>query len=68
MTLERITKCFTYLDNLRESGKTNMYGARPYLEKSMRLESGEAGEVLVKWMRTFAIDKTAKERAKEAMS
>ena len=23
---------FTYLDDLRESGVTNMFGARPYLE------------------------------------
>ena len=30
-----MTKYFTYLDALRESGKTNMYGAGPYLAEKL---------------------------------
>jgi hypothetical protein len=44
---------FKYLDKLRESGVTNMYGAAPYLEDSFGMDSKEARGVLVKWMETF---------------
>ena len=44
-----------YLDYLRESGKVNMFGARPYLyEVSPDLSWDEAGAVLTYWMRTFS--------------
>ena len=42
-----------YLDQLRESGETNMFGARPYLMQEFGLEKREAGEVLAKWMHSF---------------
>lgn len=45
----------TYLDDLRESGKTNMYGARPHLMKDFPdLTGKEAGKVLVYWIHTFS--------------
>ena len=44
-----------YLDELRESGITNMFGARPYLMDSFpELESKNAGEILTYWMKTFS--------------
>jgi hypothetical protein len=44
-----------YLDDLRESGITNMFGARPYIEDEFPdLTSKEAGEVLIYWMYTFS--------------
>jgi len=44
-----------YLDLLRESGVTNMFGARPYLmEEYPELNKSEAVEVLQYWMRTFS--------------
>ena len=44
-----------FLDELRESGVTNMFGARPYLKKEFRtLSNDEAGEVVSYWMRTFS--------------
>jgi len=47
-------KHLTFLDNLRESGVTNMYGARPYLMKAFRkLSEKEAGAILSYWMQTF---------------
>lgn len=44
---------FVYLDELRESGVTNMYGARPYLQQEFDLDKKVAGEILSEWMRTF---------------
>ena len=45
----------TYLDQLRESGITNMYGAVPYLiEAFPELEKREAAEIVIYWMKTFS--------------
>lgn len=45
---------FEYLDNLRESGVTNMFGAAPYLQQAFGLSRYEARDVLLKWMETFS--------------
>lgn len=42
-----------FLDELRESGETNMFGARPYIQEEFGLDKKEAGEILSEWMRTF---------------
>ena len=42
-----------YLDDLRESGETNMYGAGSYLRMEYGLEKADAKQVLSYWMRTF---------------
>ena len=43
-----------YLDNLRESGQTNMYGAGAYLEREFtELSMTEAKDVLMYWMESF---------------
>jgi hypothetical protein len=43
-----------FLDDLRESGDTNMWGARPYLlDEYPELSKQEAGKVLVYWIETF---------------
>jgi len=44
-----------YLDILRESGITNMFGAVPYLlEEFSELSEVEAKKVLKNWMETFS--------------
>ena len=43
-----------YLDDLRESGATNMFGARPYIAQAFDLDSETAGKYLAYWMRTFS--------------
>lgn len=44
-----------YLDRLRESGVTNMFGAVPFiLLEFPGLSKREAKHVLIYWMRTFA--------------
>lgn len=44
-----------FLDKLRESGKTNMFGAGPYLEKYFRISRKNAHIVLDYWMRLRGI-------------
>jgi len=44
---------YLFLDELRESGITNMFGAIPYLEKQFNLNKELAREVLKDWMETF---------------
>ena len=46
----RMRKEFLYLNRLRESGATNMFGAAPYLEMEFDLERREAKQVLMNWM------------------
>ena len=43
---------FTYLDELRDTGVTNMFGAAPYLQREFDLEKREAREILAKWMQS----------------
>jgi len=44
---------FEYLDQLRESGVTNMFGAAPYLQSAFGLSRSESKSVLLEWMQTF---------------
>jgi hypothetical protein len=41
---------FWFLNRLRESGETNMFGAAPYVECAFDLTRGEAKRVLMEWM------------------
>lgn len=45
---------FEYLDELRESGRTNMFGAGSYLEQVFGLERGTASKYVGHWMETFS--------------
>jgi len=42
-----------FLDDLRQSGVTNMFGAAPYLRREFDLRQQEASDMLIEWMRTF---------------
>lgn len=42
-----------YLEDLRRSGVTNMFGATPYLIEEFGLEKREASEILADWMRNY---------------
>lgn len=44
----------TYLDDLRQTGVTNMFGARPYLmDVFPTLAPQAAGAILAHWMKTY---------------
>ena len=45
---------FVYLDNIRETGKINMFGAAPYLQDAFGLSRYEAKDILLEWMDTFS--------------
>ena len=53
---------FKYLDTLRASGVTNMFGAGAYLESVFKIDKSEAHQVLTKWMNTFDDDKSVEAR------
>jgi len=44
---------FNFLDALRESGVTNMFGASPYIAKEFEVDSEQSRKLLVEWMETF---------------
>ena len=56
---------FQFLDDLRESGAINMFGAAPYLQEEFGLTKTEARVVLQAWMRSFDRDTPAAERARQ---
>ena len=44
---------FIYLNVLRESGVTNMFGAAPYLQQEFDLTKYQARDILIQWMKDF---------------
>ena len=42
-----------YLDDLRESGVTNMFGAARYIQEDFGVDKREARAILAEWMKTF---------------
>lgn len=42
---------FEYLEELRKSGETNMFGAAPYLQQEFGLDRREARAILMEWMK-----------------
>lgn len=51
-----------YLDNLRRSGRTNMFGAAPFLAQEFGLDRKEARAILAEWM-GLDLDTPTPERA-----
>lgn len=41
---------FKFLNRLRESGATNMFGAAPYVEEAFDMTRREAKQVVMDWM------------------
>ncbi len=46
-------KYWIYLEWLRRTGITNMYGASPYLQNEFNLDAKEAKQILVSWMQNY---------------
>jgi hypothetical protein len=63
MNTEELARYFVFLDELRESGEVNMFGAGLYLAADFSLSRHDASDILSKWMKTFDEGKSAKERA-----
>ncbi len=52
MTIDK-EEMFEYLDTLRETGVTNMFGASPYLQQAFGIERREAKTILLEWMKNY---------------
>lgn len=53
---ESYQKYFDFLEKLRQSGETNMYGAAPYLQSEfpeLRGSQKKANAILIAWIKTF---------------
>lgn len=66
-TGKSLEKAFAFLDDLRESGVTNMYGASPYLEgRFPGWGKSKCIRALTLWMKTFTAE-SVEARAKKAL-
>ena len=54
--MKTTNKYWIYLENLRRSGETNMYGAAPLLEAAFGMSRREAIKILSDWMRNYNPD------------
>jgi hypothetical protein len=43
-----------FLDELRESGDTNMWGAAPYIQSEFGLSRKESRDHLLRWIKSFS--------------
>ena len=46
-------KHWIYLEKLRQSGVTNMFGAVPYIMSEFGVSKAEAREILTDWMKNY---------------
>lgn len=63
--VKEMKEVFEYLDDLRVSGDTNMFGARPYIEEEFGFDKRKAGDLLSKWMKSFDGKSSVQERVKK---
>ena len=54
--MKNIPKEWIYLEKLRRSGITNMFGAGPYLEDEFGISKTEARKILLDWMKSYNSD------------
>ena len=50
---EEMQEYYDYLDELRESGITNMFGAAPYLADEFGVDKRQARSILSSWMENY---------------
>lgn len=61
-------EAFRYLDRLRESGRTNMWGAAVYMAAEMGISEAEARTFHSQWMDTFDGESSLETRVAKAQS
>ena len=52
-TTQQEKEVMSYLNDLRDSGVTNMFGAAPYVEDEFGIDKREARRILQLWMQNF---------------
>jgi len=65
---DQLTEAFEYLDELRESGITNMFGASTYVERDLAYGRKEARECVTLWMSTYDGDLEVSDRVEKALA
>lgn len=63
---DELTEAFEYLDELRESGRTNMFGAAGYVVDELGWARNEAVQATRMWMETFDHDLSVEQRVAKA--
>jgi hypothetical protein len=53
---EQEQEVLEYLNDLRDSGDTNMYGASPYVESRFGIDRNESRKLVSLWMNNFNED------------
>ena len=53
MIKEEWYEYYVYLEELRQSGETNMFGASPYLQSEFGLDRKEAIKIVSNWMENY---------------
>ena len=54
LSREQVHEMFIWLDDLRESGMVNMFGAYPLLAEAFSIEPSVAKQVWTAWAESFA--------------
>lgn len=67
ITEEELAEAFEYLDDLRASGETNMFGAVPHIMKDLGYAKPLASGIHLSWMTTYSLE-PAENRAKAALT
>ena len=49
---------FNYLEDLRDSGQINMFGASPYIVEAFGLNKYQAREILSEWMYDYECEES----------
>ena len=52
-TEQEVKEVFSYLESLRDSGATNMFGASPYLTEEFGFDKKTASNYLILWMQSY---------------
>ncbi len=67
LSKKSLTDVFSYLDQLRMSGITNMYASGSYVVAAFSWPQNKASRAVSLWMQTFAIDEPMKDRVEKAI-
>jgi aryl-alcohol dehydrogenase-like predicted oxidoreductase len=60
---EQLVEAFEYLDDLRESGAVNMFGASSYVAEDLGHDKRTARDLVSAWMKSYDGKTSAEDRA-----
>jgi hypothetical protein len=59
---DQLVEAFAYLDDLRESGAVNMFGAATYVAEDLGHDKRTARDLVSMWMRSYDGDSSVEDR------